>query len=114
MVVPRRGYEAVFTVIGRIGLRRSKSILPFILSRNFLSWWLVLVGVPLSLCLVRGSKVFLFDYGGWFLGSLWRRRGPSLSSHRQVNSGASSDWRRALGQRHTVGDGFSLQFGPCV
>lgn len=42
LVVPRRGYEIVFTSIGRIlGLRWSRSILPFDLSRLSLSWWLV-------------------------------------------------------------------------
>ncbi|KAF3584183.1 hypothetical protein F2Q69_00026948 [Brassica cretica] len=58
--------------------------------------------------------VFPFVYGGWFLGFLRRRHGPAPSSRSQVNSGASSHRRWALGLMHAVGDGVSLQFGMCV
>ncbi|WZZ08809.1 hypothetical protein YC2023_094730 [Brassica napus] len=56
--------------------------------------------------------VISFGYGGWFLGSLRRRRGPTLSSRSQVCSGASSDWRRVLRQMYAVGDGALSQLWP--
>ncbi|WZZ42829.1 hypothetical protein YC2023_039088 [Brassica napus] len=73
----------------------------FDLSRMSPSWWLV-----------SGRRAFESPYGTglWFLR---RRHGPAPSSRSQVNSGASSDRRWALGLMHAVGDGVSLQFGMC-